>query len=157
MIQRIQSFYLVLVIAISGTLFFLPLSEKVELGTDGTQVRHELSISHFETKSGEGVVQQNPVALLLVFNLLVMGCTAYTIFTYKKRPRQIRLTMINGLLSIVLLILVFYYSENMGTSEQRVHYLAGVYLIPIQIFLLLAARRSIMRDERLIRAADRIR
>jgi hypothetical protein len=157
MIQRIQTVYLVVTLLLSVALFFLPLGEKIEAGADGIQARHELTISKVISVSGDATPQHTPTTLLLVLNLLIMAATAYTIFQYRNRPGQIRLCMITGMLAIVLLMMVFYYSEDMGVTEQRVHYLAGIYLIPVQIFMLLAARRAIIRDERLVRAADRIR
>lgn len=70
---------------------------------------------------------------------------------------QLKLSMLTGLFTIVLMILAFYYSEEMGTADTRAHYLAGIYLIAAQVFLLLAARRAIRKDEMLVRSADRIR
>ncbi|MBL0073072.1 MAG: DUF4293 family protein [Bacteroidetes bacterium] len=68
-----------------------------------------------------------------------------------------RMCMLAGVFAAIELILVFYYSEEMEVKTARAHYLAGVYLIAVQVFLLLASRRAIRKDEMLVRAADRIR
>ena len=65
-----------------------------------------------------------------------MALSAFTIFQYKNRPAQLRLSMLGGLLATVFLVLIFYFSENMGHGSERPHYLAGVYPCCIAGFLI---------------------
>jgi hypothetical protein len=158
MIQRIQSLLLLGVALASIALFFVPFSEKT-VGTSGTETAAHFLLT-INGVSVTGSDQGSPAMwgyVLLLTNLLIMALSAYSIFLYKNRPAQIRLCMFGGLLATVFLVVIFYYSENMGPETERPHYLAGVYLVALQVFLLLGARRFIRKDEMLVRAADRIR
>ena len=159
MIQRIQSLMLLGVVAIACALFMLPLSEKTATGTTGDAVAvHTLSITHISATNETGESQTVAATyLLMALNLGILVLAAVTISLYKNRPLQLRLSMMGGLLVMVQLILIFYYSEGMGTGTTKPHYLAGVYLVALQVLLFMAARRFIRRDEMLVRAADRIR
>ncbi len=158
MIQRIQTLFLAGVAIISVTLFYVPLSEKLVIDpVSSNQSKIVLYVHNLMNDLGEtATVVQSSIPLLLV-NLLVLAASVFIIFQYKKRMVQLKLCMLTGLFTIVLMILAFYYSEEMGTTDTRAHYLAGIYLIAAQVFLLLAARRAIRKDEMLVRSADRIR
>lgn len=158
MIQRIQTLFLAGVAIISVALFYVPLSEKlVNDPVTTTQSKQVLYVHNLMKDSGEtATVVQSSIPLLMV-NLLVLAASVFIIFQYKNRMVQLKLCMLTGLFTIVLMILAFYYSEEMGSADTRAHYLAGIYLIAAQVFLLLAARRAIRKDEMLVRSADRIR
>jgi hypothetical protein len=158
MIQRIQTLFLLGVVIISIVLFFVPVSEiPVPDDSSAPQAKIVLSVMEANKIEGETVTPEQPRYVLLILNLLVMAAAVYIIFLFKNRASQIRLTVLTGLLSGVLMVMVFYYSDQMAGEGVKVHYLAGIYLIAAQVFLLLAARRAIRKDEQLIRAADRIR
>ncbi len=159
MIQRIQTLFLLGVVLMSGALFFIPLSEKsVTDVTSGEVSKYTMLLADVTLQAGseapELVETNYPI---LIVNLLLLVMSLYTIFIFKNRPAQIRLSMLGGLLAAVQLILIFYYSDAMGPVNITAHYLPGVYLVAAQVFLLLAARRFIRKDEMLVRAADRIR
>jgi len=159
MIQRIQSLFLLGVVLMSASLFFMPLSEKsVVDSTTGTATLHTLTVTGITLVNGSEAPQiVLKTFMILIVNLLLLALAAYTIFIYKKRQLQIKLCMLGGLLAAVQLILIFYYSENMGLTSLKPHYLAGVYLVAAQVLLFMAARRFIRKDDMLVRAADRIR
>jgi hypothetical protein len=158
MIQRIQTLFLAGVAIISVALFYVPLSEKLVIDPiSSNQSKVVLYVHNLMNDTGEtATVVQSSIPLLLI-NLLVLAASVYIIFQYKNRMVQLKLCMLTGLFTIVLMILAFYYSEEMGAADTRAHYLAGIYLIAAQVFLLLAARRAIRKDEMLVRSADRIR
>ncbi len=158
MIQRIQTLFLAGVAIISVALFYVPLSEKLVIDpVSSNQSKVVLYVHNLMNDSGEAAtVVQSSIPLLLI-NLLVLAASVFIIFQYKNRMVQLKLCMLTGLFTIVLMILAFYYSEEMGSADTRAHYLAGIYLIAAQVFLLLAARRAIRKDEMLVRSADRIR
>lgn len=158
MIQRIQSLLLLAVAGISAALFFVPLSEKAG-AADATGISsiNTLNINEVTSKVGDTFTSLSTNYGIMVLNLLILTAALYTIFLYKNRPAQMRMCMLAGVFAAIELILVFYYSEEMEVKTARAHYLAGVYLIAVQVFLLLASRRAIRKDEMLVRAADRIR
>jgi hypothetical protein len=159
MIQRIQSLFLLGVVILAVALFFVPVSEKTVTETTTGEISHYvLSITNVSMAKGGELPQIISVNYpVLIVNLLILILAATTLFLFKNRPLQIRLSMLGSLVSTILLILIFYYSENMGDVQLKPHYQAGVYLIAVQVFLFMAARRSIRKDEMLVRAADRIR
>jgi len=84
-----------------------------------------------------------------------------TIFIYKNRIAQIRILRFGVLLNVIYLALLFFLyvpdiEEVTGVTADYITQ-AGIYF-PIAILLLfLLASRFIMKDEKLIRSADRIR
>jgi len=157
MIQRIQSLFLLGAALVSGALFFLPLSEVPFTSSEGVKGVLTLSVMQVTSSIEDPGQVLAPKYFLLILNLLILAASIYIIFLFKNRPAQIRLTALTGLLSAVLLILTFYYSDSMAEAGGRPHYLSGVYLIAAQTFLFMAARRFIRKDEQLVRSADRIR
>lgn len=158
MIQRIQTLFLLGVVVISITLFFVPLSEVPISGNDlepGAKI--VLSVLEAEKHSVDSITPEPPQYVLLILNLLVMVASVYIIFLYRNRPAQIRLSVLTGLLAGVLMVMNFFYSDQIAEDNAKVHYLAGTYLIAVQVFLLLAARRAIRKDEQLVRASNRVR
>ncbi|HMT30315.1 MAG TPA: DUF4293 domain-containing protein [Bacteroidia bacterium] len=158
MIQRIQSLFLLGVVIISTALFFVPLSEKTYIDSvSGSETKLELYVTKSISVTGtEKATIGNNIPLTIV-NLLILLASLFIIFQFKNRISQMKLSMLTSLFTMVFLILVFYYSEAMGPETSKAHYLPGVYLIAVQVFLLLAARRFIRKDEMLVRSADRIR
>ena len=158
MIQRIQTLFLTGVALISVALFYVPLSEKILIdpisSAESKQILYVHNLLNDSATATEVVQSSIP---LLIVNLLILAASVYIIFQYKNRMVQLKLCMLAGLFTMVLMILSFYYSEEMGSSETKAHYLAGIYLVAAQVFLLLAARRAIRKDEMLVRSADRIR
>lgn len=95
----------------------------------------------------------------------VMGLTGllafFTIFIYKNRNAQMRLIRFSVLLNIVFLALIFfYYVPELETMiETTADYVSeiGIYLSIVPLIFLILALRFIRKDEKLIRAADRLR
>ena len=159
MIQRVQSLLLLGVVLIACALFFLPLSEKTSIDTTTGQASLQtLSITSISTTIDTGApLTVRATYVLIAVNFVVLIIALITIFLFKNRPLQLRLSMIGGLLVTVQLILIFYYSEGMEPTAFKPHYLSGVYLVAVQVLLFMVARRFIRKDEMLVRAADRIR
>jgi len=81
-----------------------------------------------------------------------------SIFMYKNRPRQVQLSRLTVLLNAVLLVAFFLLSDSFAEkSHTLVSYSVGVYVPIIPIACLLLAIRSIRKDDKLVRSADRIR
>ncbi|MBL0342589.1 MAG: DUF4293 domain-containing protein [Bacteroidetes bacterium] len=158
MIQRIQTLFLIGVAAISIMLFFFPFSEKVVPDPpSATEIKLVLKVDKIVMEKAGVVETVEANYPLMVLNILILIAALFIIFQYKNRIAQIRLCMFTTLLTTVMLVVIFYFSERMGKADIKAHYLEGVYLVAVQVFLILAARKFIRKDEMMVRAADRIR
>lgn len=153
MIQRLQSIYLAIITLLMIIVFFLP------LGTfsDGTS---ELLVTLFGYQQmGEGtqtVVCTWPlVALIGATGLL----SFVTIFLYKNRKMQLRLSNIGSLLIFVFYLAFAYYAYDFrGDSEEMKMVFKPALILPvISLLLYYSAIRKIKADEALIRSLDRLR
>jgi heme/copper-type cytochrome/quinol oxidase subunit 3 len=157
MIQRIQSLFLAAVVGFSIMLFFVPFSQKSTVdAASGETIERVLALVPSNASSVEDsqIVEVN--YFLLVLNLIILAAATFTIFQYNNRPAQLRLCALTGLFAAFFLGLVFYFSDSIQ-GEGKPHYITGTYLVAVQVFLILAARRFIRKDEQLVRASQRIR
>ncbi|RLD34408.1 MAG: hypothetical protein DRJ15_02620 [Bacteroidetes bacterium] len=155
MIQRIQSLFLFLVFAISLANYFFPIASfwgdlyVIKLGVFGVQEQFQYD-----------AIWPNTI-LLTVFPGLIGFLAFVTIFIYKRRLVQKRLIRFDLLLSIVYLALIFFYyvPELETITETYADYInePGIYLSIASVLFLILALRFIIKDEKLIRAADRLR
>lgn len=139
MIQRIQTLYLVIVVILMASLFFMPFSYGVDSVGDGSPV----------------------IANILYMNILLSAIIIpfAAIFFYKKRRIQIILCIVE----IVLLFgiqfywgLCLYRIYKVAGSAPVVFWVAGIFPLVSIIFVCLALR-GIRKDEALIKSLDRIR
>lgn len=95
---------------------------------------------------------------LIVIDIAVMALIVIAIFNYKKRWLQVKMVNFSILLNIVLIVLMFFYTDRISTSVSvTTSYETGsVFPLACLVFLVLALR-AIKRDEKLVRAADRLR
>jgi len=150
MIQRIQTLYLLAVVALGITLCFMPV---VQLVTP--EEAAELQI--WELSATGGAPIQGLWGLLLT-TVLIPLLALVDIFLYKKRLLQARLNIFTILLCLgyygVLAIYVWLAKMSLGVDWHILPWAA----IPLVCFVLtLMATRAILKDEALVRAADRIR
>ncbi len=150
MIQRIQSLYLLISFGLILSLFFIPFAELInETGESFLFLYRGL-----ETE-GKMVFVVYPVAILTAIIALV---NLVTIFLYKRRMLQIRLTVFNMICMLGLVGLVFYSIHN---QEQALNAVVGYSIVnafPLVAFVFnFMAMRAIRKDENLIRSMDRIR
>ena len=92
------------------------------------------------------------IPLLLIGVVLALGCLV-NIFGYKNRKRQLWITIALIVVSLGN-ILVYWLAHNKyldGTFS-----LSALFTLAIPLLLILAAR-GIMKDEKLVRSADRLR
>ena len=92
------------------------------------------------------------VPILFITIILIIGIL-YSIISFRNRKRQIWLNI--GLIVVSLLIIFLYYQESLNYIEGKVAIGATLsILIPI---LLILAIRGIVRDNKLVKSADRLR
>ena len=162
MIQRIQTLYLFLVVALGITLCFVPVLQFDTPVDAGTQRMWELSAMGLTDKmpvEGAEPVQLQGLAGLLVMTLLIPLLALVDIFLFKKRLLQARLNIFTLLLSLgyygVLGIYIWLATLTIEGVEWHILPWAS---IPLICFVLTSmATRAILKDEALVRAADRLR
>lgn len=150
MLQRIQSVYLF----IAGVLMLIGLFLPVMHLTDDDEplgivyngfARFGLDISYL------------PICLAF-FIVLGIGMVTYAIFLYRDRLKQVKFCRWSIVLIVAYYILFgalyFYYDDTLGRTLS-LNISACLPFVAL-IFCYLAIKR-IMKDERLVRAADRIR
>ncbi len=147
MIQRIQTIFLFLSVVFAGVLFFVPIAS-FSCGNEFV----ELSVF--------GAGNQMNAILLLILAVLTLLVPLVTIFLYKKRELQLKMSSLNVFLNALLCGLVFlYYADNVQEklSAETISYTFGVYIPLINMVLSVLAMRWIRKDIELIKSVDRLR
>jgi hypothetical protein len=161
MIQRIQTVYLLLIVALGITLIFMPVLQLVT-PEEAEELRiYELGASGLTLITNEDC--QPEVCLqglwgLLLTTALIPALALMDIFLYRKRLLQARLNIFLTLLCLgyygVLAIYIWQAKLALGVEWHLIPWAS----IPLICFVLtLMATRRILKDEALVRAADRIR
>lgn len=150
MIQRIQTLYLLAVVILGIVLIWQPV---VQLVTP--ESAEELQI--WELNALGGAPLQGLWGLLLT-TVLIPLLALIDIFLYRKRILQARLNIFTVMLCLgyygVLAIYIWLAKMSMGVDW---HILPWAAIPLICMVLTIMATRRILKDEALVRAADRIR
>ena len=147
MIQRIQTVFLFLSAIFAGILFFIPVAS-FQLGNELVK----LSVFGVENHTG--------ALLLLILTILMFVVPLVTIFMYKKRELQLKLSSLNVFLNALFCGLIFlFYVDNIQEKLQAeaVVYAFGIYIPLINMVLSILAMRWIKKDIDLIKSIDRLR
>lgn len=154
MIQRIQTFYLVIIVALLAVMLFVPLAWFAnEAGT--------FNLYAFSLQSADGTVAQSTVYLGILL-ILALILPLVTIFLYRRRLLQIRLCVVEMVLlfGTIVMEVIYYFLSRRVFSELALHHQGFKPAIALPVVALLfafLAARAIFRDEMLVRSADRIR
>lgn len=158
MIQRIQSVFLLLAFISAILLFFFPLA-----GIYGQAATYKFYIYGMVNKvpDDQSIFTFMTTFPLLLLNILVAAFSIGCIFLYKNRLTQMKMVRLAILLEIVFIALVFFVyagiiEKNLATSPNYLDE-AGIYFPLITLIFLIIANRFILKDERLVRSADRLR
>jgi len=150
MIQRIQTLYLLAVVALGIALIWLPVVQFV--------TPEEAAELHVWELTALGGVPIQGVWGLLVTTLLIPILALIDIFLYNKRILQARLNIFTVMLCLgyygVLAIYIWQAILALGVDW---HILPYASFPLVCMVLTLMATRRILKDEALVRAADRIR
>ena len=149
--QRIQTVYLFLALVLTVICLCFPVAtfHMAELGN------YVVMTNLWEaTSDGTRSLSVWPMFVVL---LLTCPIAVFAIFLYKKRMLQARLCVYNILLILVWMALCAYYV--FATQPESCHLeMAFTAALPaVSLILYILARRGIIKDEKLVRAADRIR
>ncbi len=152
MIQRIQTVYLLIVVILGILLCFMPVLQLV------TPEEAEVLQTWELTAFGIDVVPLQGLWGLTIATVLIPLLAGIDIFLYKKRILQARLNIFTVMLCLgyygVLAIYCWLAREAMGLDW---HILPWASIPLVCLVLTLMATRQILKDEALVRAADRIR
>jgi len=153
MIQRIQSLYLFASFVLIAVMFFLPLAELVDVsGNTFTFLYRGIPAA---TEGQPVIFNALPVAILLSIIALI---SLVSIFLYKKRALQIRLSIFNMICMLGAMGLVYYSINSQVNDLNAIADYSLINAFPlIALVLTYLAMRSIGKDENLIRSMDRIR
>jgi hypothetical protein len=162
MIQRIQSVFLFLAFLAVIALFFYPIA-----GIYAELAAYKFYVYGFKNMVPGEASQFTFMTTfpLLLLNILVAVLSVFCIFQYKNRVRQAKLVRLAVLLEIILIVLVlFVYAniieKNLFTSPvylEKDRIINGVYFPLTTLIFLILANWAILRDEKLVRSADRLR
>ncbi len=132
MIQRIQTLFLLAAFGLLLSLFFIPMAT-----------------------SGEGIIKTYLSDYIFLTFLIITALLSFiTLFLYRKRILQIRLCTFNAIvLTAMQGVLVYYFFTWNSTWQFSV---SAVFPI-VALICVILARRNIVRDEAMVRAADRLR
>ena len=161
MIQRIQSVYMLLAVV------FTVVCLCMQIGTfsvAGLPVMNEFNLWCTDLLGGRHFLTW-PLFAVLVLSSAIGFCT---IFLYRNRRLQARICVLNALLLLGWYILYAVFAQVALTKAISVDFVkdladasfrpAIAAALPVISFLLyIMARRSILADEKLVKAADRIR
>lgn len=150
MIQRIQTVYLLLAVAVLVACLCLPIGSVEPQGMGVPAAWYNLGLTQ-----GQGF-DMRPVPFVGL--VVTAALSLLTIFQYRQRARQMRLCTV----SIVLCVLWYAYyifsalvSLHTGGATFHVRFAACLPLVAI--ILLALAHRGIKADDRLVKSMDRIR
>lgn len=161
MIQRIQTLYLLAVVALGITLFFMPVVQFVSPEEAVELQVYELSAIGLKQVGIDQPQMTNALQGLWGLSLatvLIPLLALVDIFLFKKRILQARLNIFTVMLCLgyygVIAIYIWLAKVSLGVDWHIIPW-ASVPLICL--ILTLMATRRILKDEALVRAADRIR
>lgn len=97
----------------------------------------------------------NPV--LFVVGLLIAALLLINIFSYKDTKRQKKMTILSVVLIAVLGCCMTFMVYRAQTEASHIEWLGSIALLIGSVVFALLAYRGIRHDEKLLRAADRIR
>jgi len=157
MIQRKQTIYLFFAGLITLTLLFIPFGAFQMEGTNCFEY-NAFAIKNYS----EGIAILHPIgnAILLIVTSVL---SFLTIFFYKNRKLQLKLISINmfaillAIFSIVYLYPNIIYSKNVNLANTKIEYNYVIIIIFVAAVGLYLAKKAIMKDEAMIKSADRLR
>jgi len=155
MIQRIQSLYL-LMTALFSTIF---LWGKILRFTDNLHNEFYIKLGGIFKVTGGAVTENIEKVIPVTFLLLLIPLVSFiTIFVFKNRRLQMRITAALTGLIIIMIIVLTVYTFNMIRNYNAV-FSPGVNLILPVLMLIFSylAYRGIRKDEELVRSYDRLR
>lgn len=166
MIQRRQSIYLLIIVILGIVLMFQPVIAFSSALQDGVQRMWELSATgltelteEYSYQAADLIpVQMNGIWGLALTTILIPILALVIIFLFKKRILQARLCIFLAALCVgyyAILAVYGWFGCKLIAPEWDILFWACIPLICLVLTLMSA--RAILKDEALVRAADRLR
>ncbi len=159
MIQRIQTVYFLLIVILASVAFFLPVAT---LHDQTNVLLYSLDYRGLMLNDGieSDIFISNNVSTwtLKIISALIPLVALITIFLYKKRVLQIRLSFINMIIMLgyyIILFLNLWRASNSLEAEWSLNVVAAFPLICVILNWL--AIRAIGKDEALVKSLNRLR
>lgn len=158
MIQRVQTVYLLLAVIFSVVALCLPVGTIEATGRTALGGSQVVATVYNLWVVGDGACRfvTCPLFVLLVCAAVLAG---YAIFGYRNRLSQARLCLFVSFLLLGWHVVYAVYSRVLAVaSDGQTFSVTWAAVLPfVSLVLCVMARRAIVADEKLVRAADRIR
>ena len=156
MIQRVQTLYLVGIVALMAAALFTPLAYFAA----GTNVYELFAFELASQSAGEGASQSTMYMGIVVALATIVPLV--TIFLFKNRMLQIRLCAVELVLLVgaQIFMALYYYLSNRMFEQLEFHtqgFRIAIIFPLVALILDYLALRAIFKDEMLVRSLDRIR
>ena len=137
---------------IMGLMFFFPVLRFIDPNSNTYKLTY-LGIVNID--KGDYIIKAIPLTILLVVIELLL---LITIFSYKNRILQMRLSIFSILLMLGSLGLIYFYSlHGQGKIGGEIFYLYPVIFPVVSAIITFLAFKGVKKDEELVRSYDRIR
>lgn len=153
MLQRKQTLWMLLVVICAALTFkFAFYFGNMKVGLNGIAPLEVKALPTF----GAGTVSagSGSILILLLTVVIIVG-TLINIFNFKARKKQLWIAI--GLLFLSLLNIFLYWWKSGVPPFESGNYSLGAFLTLVIPVLLLMAIQGIMKDQRLVKSADRLR
>jgi hypothetical protein len=155
MIQRIQTLYLLFAGLVIAGLFIFPLVHGVYVNGQPETIT---VTGVFKNVNGQSTHTEVFIPLIIATAFVAL-LPLTVIFFYKNRRKQIN--MCYGLM-LVIIAYSYWVSQTVknaidGAYLNMSNYGIGIILVSLSLLLIVIAQKSIQKDEKLVRSADRLR
>ena len=157
MIQRIQSLFLIIAAVACILLFFIPFGNYYN--PEIAIVRFDVRGIHHISPDPQELFNKYLVIIPFIFNIAIMGLSFWAFYSFKERTQQLKLVRFAVMANIIFVAIIFYFCyslENQLKVPTQYNYF-GICLPLLSLVMLILAYRAINKDDKLVRAADRLR
>jgi hypothetical protein len=155
MLQRIQTIYLLAIVILSGFVIFSPIAELINKADN---LIYLVDFNGISLIKSTGNIIESAVWGLTSVSSVVLILTLITIFSYKNRVKQIRLTVINMFFMICFYFFLLLYLWPACVRLHADWHLRIATVLPLlNLMLSYLAIGAIGKDEKLVKSIDRLR
>ena len=151
MIQRKQTLFLLLATILGVVAMSFPAAN---VGDDGVIIARIYTLFYTDIN---GVAHFDVVWPLFLLLLAASSVCCLAIMMYKKRLLQAMLCIVSIMFFVAWYIALAVYSKLLAPEAMNFHLEWAAVLPAVSAILCFMARKGILADERLVRAADRLR
>jgi len=159
MIQRIQSLYLFLAAILYVLLFFFSMYEVVSSSPDQMI---QLFLHKIVSIKDDASISVSMQYLPMIIGLLIIIFSLINIVLFKNRMLQSKICQFLLLLGTGLIVTLFFSLENVSNLAENKSSLVSAYKLPIiftalPLIFYFLANKGIIKDEKMINSANRLR